>query len=59
MNEMSQVASAMLVLVFAAVMLIIGQQYIERRSAKSFVIQAAQASPTLKPTDDRRVVPGN
>jgi len=44
MNDMSQLASAMLVLVFAAVMLVVGQLYIENRSAKTFVIPTAQAS---------------
>jgi hypothetical protein len=46
MNDMSQLASAMLVLVFAAVMLVVGQLYIENRSAKTLIIRAAQASPT-------------
>jgi hypothetical protein len=45
MNDMSQFASAMLVLVFAAVMLVVGQLYIENRSAKTLIIRAAQASP--------------
>jgi hypothetical protein len=44
MNDMSQLASAMLVLVFAAVMLVVGQLYIENRSAKTFVIPTAQTS---------------
>jgi hypothetical protein len=43
MNYMSQFASAMLVLVFAAVMLVVGQLYIENRSAKTPIIRAAQA----------------
>jgi len=32
-------------LVFAAVMLVVGQLYIENRSAKTVIIHAAQASP--------------
>ena len=40
MNDMSQFASAMLVLVFAAVMLVVGQLYIESRSAKTPIIRA-------------------
>ena len=44
MNDTSQFASAMLVLVFAAVMLVVGQLYIENRSAKTPIIRAAQAS---------------
>jgi hypothetical protein len=45
MNEdMSQLASALLVLVFAAMMLVVGQLYIENRSAKTLIIRATQAS---------------
>jgi hypothetical protein len=42
MNDMSQLASAMLVLVFAAVMLVVGQLYIENKSAKALTIPVAQ-----------------
>jgi hypothetical protein len=35
MSEVTQLASAMLVMVFAAVMLIAGQLYIESRESKS------------------------
>jgi hypothetical protein len=45
MNDTTQLASAMLVLVFAAVMLVIGHLYIENRSAKTLIIPAAQTSP--------------
>jgi len=49
MNEISQLA---LVLVFAAGMLIVGQLHIRSRSStNSFMVQAVQASPTLKPND--------
>ncbi len=34
MNEIDQLASAMLVLVFAAVMLVVGHLYVENRSQK-------------------------
>ncbi len=44
MNEMSQLANAIMVLVFAAVMFVVGQQYIESRSAKLFNSRVAQAS---------------
>jgi hypothetical protein len=44
MNDTSQFASAMLVLVFAAVMLVVGQLYIENRSEKTPIIRAAQVS---------------
>jgi hypothetical protein len=44
MNDMSQLASAALVLVFAAVMLVVGQLYIGNRSAKTFVVPTAKAS---------------
>jgi hypothetical protein len=37
MNDISQLASAMLVLVFAAVILVVGQSYIENRSTKTVV----------------------
>jgi hypothetical protein len=38
MNEMHQLASAMLVIVFAAVMLILAQLYIENRSMKFSIL---------------------
>jgi hypothetical protein len=43
MSEMSQPASAVLALVFATIMLVTGQLYIQRMSAKTFM-PAAQAS---------------
>lgn len=42
MNEFSQLASAMVVLVFAAVMLVVGQLYIESRAKNAFAIPVAQ-----------------
>ena len=47
MNEMSQLASAMLVMVFAVVMLVVGQLYIESRSTRASIIPAAHTSPIL------------
>ena len=44
MSEMSQLASAVLALVFATIMLITGQLYVKRMSAKTFIIPTAQAS---------------
>jgi hypothetical protein len=44
MKDMSQLANALLVFVFAAVMLVVGQLYIGNRSAKTFVVPTAQAS---------------
>jgi hypothetical protein len=44
MSEMSQLASAVLALVFATIMLVTGQLYIKRMSAKTFNIPTAQAS---------------
>ena len=41
MNELSQLASAMLVLVFAAAMLVARQMYIES-TAKTFVVPVSQ-----------------
>ena len=43
MSEVSQVASAMLVILFAAVMLVAGQLYIESRENKSVRIPTAPA----------------
>jgi hypothetical protein len=43
MSEVSQVASAMLVIVFAAVMLLAGQLYIESRENKSVRIPTVPA----------------
>jgi hypothetical protein len=44
MSEMSQLASAVLALVFATIMLVTGQLYIKRMSAKTFIIPTAQES---------------
>jgi hypothetical protein len=44
MSEMSQLASAVLAVVFATIMLVTGQLYIKRMSAKTFIIPTAQAS---------------
>jgi hypothetical protein len=43
MSEMSQLASAMLAIVFAAVMLIAGQLFIKSRAETTFMLPAAQA----------------
>jgi hypothetical protein len=42
MNEFSQLASAMLVLVFAAAMLVAGQMYIENRAKMTFVVPVSR-----------------
>jgi hypothetical protein len=42
MNDISQLASAMLALVFAAVMLVMGQVYMENRSKKIAVVPITQ-----------------
>jgi hypothetical protein len=42
MNEFNQLASAMLVLVFAAAMLVVGQLYIENRGKSIFAVPASQ-----------------
>jgi hypothetical protein len=56
MNEMSQLA---LVLLFAAGMLVVGQLHIGSRSSMNpFMVQAAQALPTLKPNETRPVPAG-
>lgn len=47
MNDVPQLASAMLVMVFAAVMLVVGQTYIETRSAKLSIFPAAHAKSIL------------
>jgi hypothetical protein len=44
MSEMPQLASFMLVLVFAAVMLITGELYIQSMPAKTFILPMAQTS---------------
>jgi hypothetical protein len=41
MNEVPQLASAMLAIAFAAVMLVAGQLYIENRSARLTAVPAA------------------
>jgi hypothetical protein len=43
MNEVHQLASALLTIVFAAVMFVVGHLYIENRSTRIPVIPAAQA----------------
>jgi hypothetical protein len=56
MNEMSQLA---LVMLFAAGMLIVGQLHIGSRSLMNpFMVQAAQALPTLKPNENRPAASG-
>jgi hypothetical protein len=47
MNEMSQLASAMATLVFAAGMLIAAQFYMESRSAKASAIPTVQTARSL------------
>jgi hypothetical protein len=42
MNEFYQLARAMLVLVFAAAMLVVGQLYIENRGKSIFAVPASQ-----------------
>jgi len=44
MSKMSQLASALLALVFATILLVTGQLYIKRMSAKTFIIPTAQGS---------------
>jgi hypothetical protein len=44
MSEMSQLATAMLALVFAAIILVTGQVYVKRMSAKTFIIPMSLAS---------------
>jgi hypothetical protein len=43
-NYVSQLASAVLVLVFVAVMLVTGQLYVENRSAKTYAAPATRIS---------------
>jgi len=45
MDEMSQLASAMVTLIFAAGMLVAGQLYMERRSAQAAVQLVALQNP--------------
>ena len=49
MDEMSQLASAMVTLIFAAGMLVAGQLYMERRSAQAAVTPAAQLAALQNP----------
>jgi hypothetical protein len=44
MNEVPQLAGAMLAIAFAAVMLVAGQLYIENRSARLTAVPAAQTA---------------
>jgi hypothetical protein len=53
MNEVSQLASAMLAIALAAVMLVAGQLYIENKSAG---LTAAPAALTASPWDPRTYV---
>jgi hypothetical protein len=58
MNEVSQLASAMLATVFAAVMLVVGQLYIENKSARPAAVPTALTAspwdPRTYPTEGRR-----
>jgi hypothetical protein len=58
MSEMSQLASAVLALVFTTMLLVTGQLYIKRMSAKTLVIAAAQASSSkqFRPVQAGRIV---
>ena len=47
MNELSQLASAMLAIAFAAVMLVAGQLFIEYRANKYPLVQVVTASKPL------------
>jgi hypothetical protein len=47
MNEVHQLASAMLVIAFAAVMLVVGQFYIENRPERFPATPAALSVPVL------------
>jgi len=47
MNEIHQLASAMLAIAFAAVMLVAGQSFIEYRANKSPLVQVVTASKPL------------
>jgi hypothetical protein len=49
MNEMSQLASAMITVIFAAGMLIAGQLYMESRAANASTIPAAQLAALQNP----------
>jgi hypothetical protein len=42
MNHLSQIASAVLVLIVAAAMWVVGQSYTEHRAKKTFVVPAKQ-----------------
>jgi hypothetical protein len=42
MNEFTQLATSMMVLVFAAIMLVVGQLYIENGAKNAFVMPVAQ-----------------
>jgi hypothetical protein len=47
MNEIHQLASAMLAIAFAAVMLVAAQQFLEYRANKYPVVQAIQTTSPL------------
>jgi hypothetical protein len=44
MSETSQLTIAMLALVFAAIILVTGQLYVKRMSARTFIVPVAQTS---------------
>lgn len=49
MNEMSQLASAMVTVIFGAGMLVAGQLYMDSRAARAAVIPAAQLAALRNP----------
>jgi hypothetical protein len=58
MSENSQLATAMLALAFSAIVLVTGQLYVKRMSAKTFIIPTAQASGSnqIRPVQFRSIV---
>ena len=56
MDEMSQLASAMVTLIFAAGMLVAGQLYMERRSAQATAMPAAQLAALQNPSRENPAV---
>jgi hypothetical protein len=56
MEEMAQLATAMMVVVFAAVLLVAGQRFIEYRSLNSFDIPAVAVVILGERKSDRREV---
>ena len=55
MNEMSQLASAMVTLIFAAGLLIAGQLYMESRAANAATISAARLAALENPNRENLV----